>query len=309
HTVTVYHRGKNLLHISHSNIIEVIGDRKESFEQLSSGRYDAVIDTCGYLPADVQKSCTELRDVTDTYVFVSTISVYADTAADDMTEEYPCAMVDDPYSTELTGATYGALKYHCEQEVLSVFGDNAIIVRPGLIVGPYDPTDRFTYWVVRGASGGSMVVPNQFNKQVQFIDVRDLALFIQTLIEQRSAGTFNATSPASMFTVEELLNECTTHPIEHTTFVPMSDEFLLGHDVQPWMGLPLWIPDSEETRGFYKANVTKALESGLAIRPLAETVRDTYSWWQSYRAGSELRAGITQEKERELLHHVSTQSV
>jgi 2'-hydroxyisoflavone reductase len=219
----------------------------------------------------------------------------------------------------MTIETYGALKAMCEDVVREGFGDDALIVRPGLIVGPHDPTDRFTYWPVRVARGGRILAPGRPDRTVQFIDVRDLAGWIIRLLERGMTGTFNATGPAKKLTMEAFLDACAaadlgdgSHPGEGRDAVSgeggdpifewRADAFLEKHDVAPWKDLPMWIPDSDpKASGFLDVPVTRALAAGLTFRPLRETIVDTVAWSHTRPADREWKAGLTQARERTLL--------
>ena len=260
------------------------GDRKHDLGLLENRTWDAVIDTSGYLPADVRTSAELLRE-SGRYVFVSSVSVYADFSTGP-SEESPTAEVGSMPEDEVAAdySNYGPLKALAEAEVERVFGDRALVVRPGLIVGPHDPTGRFTYWAHRLARGGEVLAPAPPEQQVQFIDVRDLAAWILDAAEQRRAGTFNATNEGVAWS--ELLAGA------DVTWV--ADEFLQEREVGPWMELPLWLTDPDWL-GMHAIDVRRAVGAGLSFRPLEETI--------SGAAEAQLQEGVglTPEREAELL--------
>jgi 2'-hydroxyisoflavone reductase len=174
HTVTLFNRGRTNPDLF-PQVETIMGDRKESLDALGRRQWDVVIDTSGYHPNDVCASATWLASHVGRYIFISTISVYADFSQPGIDENAPIARLDDPATATLSNETYGPLKSHCEDVVLEIYGPRSLIIRPGLIVGPHDPTDRFTYWPVRAARGGEILAPEGPQLPVQYIDARDLA--------------------------------------------------------------------------------------------------------------------------------------
>lgn len=239
-----------------------------------------MIDPSGYVPHVVRESAELLRD-SGRYVFVSSVSVYA-TFDEVRREEDPVAQLGDAPADELAPdySNYGALKALCETEVKRVFGDRALIVRPGLIVGPHDPTGRFTYWARRLGRGGEIVAPGPPERLAQFVDVRDLADWIVTAVEAGLSGTFNATNEGVPW--HELLAGA------KVTWV--TDEFLQEQGVGEWMELPLWIAD-----GSFEVDVGRAVAAGHRFRPLAETIG------AAANAPAVDGVGLTPEREAELL--------
>jgi 2'-hydroxyisoflavone reductase len=202
---------------------------------------------------------------------------------------------------EITGETYGPLKALCELAVQNIFGDGTLIVRPGLIVGPHDPTDRFTYWPVRIARGGDVLAPEKPDVPVQIIDVRDLSDFIIKLIEGKSTGVFNATGPDRELTLGMMLETCKQVSGSDANFKWASVEFLNQNKVEPWSDMPVWVPDTMEDAGFSRMDISKALAAGMKIRPLAETVRDTLDWASARSSDYEWKSGLKPEREAGLL--------
>jgi 2'-hydroxyisoflavone reductase len=263
------------------------GDRDGDLGALEGREWDAVVDTSGYVPRIVRASAELIADAVGLYVFISSISVYAD-FAEPRTEGSPLAVLDEP-TEEFQGPAYGALKALCEAEVGRACPGRALLVRPGLIVGPDDPTDRFTYWPQRARRGGEILAPTPPERPVQFVDVRDLARWILRMAEAGEDGVFNVTGRPGEVSFGELLDECGA---EQVTWV--DETFLVEQDVGDWMELPLWIsPADVEWRSFQLVEVSRALAAGLTFRPLAETVRDVPEWTG--------KAGLAPEREAELL--------
>jgi len=270
------------------------GDRDGNLAALEGREWDAVVDTSGYVPRVVGASAELLADAVQRYVFVSSVSVYA-SFAEPPTEDSPLAVLDD-YGSEDVQQHYGALKTLCEAEVERALRGRALVVRPGLIVGPDDPTDRFTYWPQRARRGGEILAPAPPDRPVQFIDVRDLAEWIVRMAEAGATGVFNATGRPRELTFEALLEACGA---ERVTWV--DDAFLVEHEVGEFAELPLWIAEGNgEARCFQLVDVSRALAAGLTFRPLAETVRDVPEW-TGQGAPRQGKAGLAPEREAELL--------
>ncbi len=300
HEVTVFHRGQTNVGLFDS-VEEILGDRDGGTDRLKGREWDAVVDTCGYVPRVVRQSVETLAGTTANYTFISSISVYKDFPEAGMDETTPVDVLpEDEAGSEDVSKYYGPLKALCEYEVTRGFGERALIVRPGLIVGPNDPTDRFTYWPARFDQGGDALVPGDAERLIQFIDVRDLASFTLALVEQRAGGVYHATGlPVSM---AELVEACQAVSVHAAAPVWVEESFLEGTDVQPWMELPLWIGPAANWPGFMEVSVAKALERGLTCRSTLETVGDTLSWVKTGRGDREWKAGLRPEKERELLN-------
>jgi len=265
---------------------------------LAAQRWDTVIDTSGYLPQVVALSARALS-ASGRYLFVSSISVYGGEGyAEDAPVQAPPAPLPDAWTSE----TYGALKAACEAEVRAAFGSRALVVRPGLIVGPHDPTDRFTYWPVRLARGGRVAAPGRPQRTVQFIDVRDLADWMVAALEQGLGGTYNATGPARPVSMQALLEACRAASRAESELVWLDEAFLAAQGVAPWKDLPLWLPESDpKLAGMMDAPIERALNAGLAFGPLAETVADTLRWATTLRPERPWKAGLDADRERELL--------
>jgi len=302
HKVTLFHRGNTSLGATlPAHVDEVLGDRNTDLERLRGRRWDVVIDTCGYLPAELRASTAALGDEVECYVFISSLSVYGapEAGAD---EHAPLAVMPEGAPEKVDGETYGPLKARCEHVVQSALPGRALIVRPGLIVGPHDPTDRFSYWPHRLARGGEVLAPAPADSPVQFVDVRDLATWIIRLAEARACGVFNAVGPEQPLTIGELLDTCARVADNGAQLRWVAEDALLAQGVKPWMELPLWIPTSDPMHaGFQRFNARKAFGAGLSCRPVEETVRDTLAWSSARGDAHAWKAGLAAQREAEVL--------
>lgn len=305
HEVTLFNRGRTDATLF-SNVEKVIGDRSESLDSLDGRTWDVVLDSSGYLPRVVRKSCEALKSKCERYVFISTGSVYKDKSKPGISEDFETLVPQDSDATEWTDDTYGELKSGCEVVIQNTFADRALIVRPGVVVGPYDPTDRFTYWPVRVSSGGAVLAPGHPESPVQFIDARDLADFTISLCESKSRGIYNAIGPDYRLTMSKLLNDCKTAAGSDAHFAWVSNDELLKHNVEPWSEMPFWIPENSETSGMALRSNSKSIKSGLKFRPLLETISDTLDWWHREKTGCDLKAGMSKEREAEILNAVKS---
>ncbi len=268
------------------------GDRDGDLVALEGGSWDAVLDTSGYLPRVVGAGARLLAEAAERYAFVSSISVYA-SFAERVDEESAVAVLDDP-SSEDVQAGYGALKALCEREVESSFPGRALHVRAGLIVGPSDPTGRFTYWPHRVARGGELLVPAPLDRPVQLVDVRDLAAWIVTSVEGGLAGTFNATCDTTLGRIVETSALATA---AEPDVVEVDPAFLREHEVGEWMELPLWIDDAEpDHRHFMDVRTERVQAAGLRARPLDETIAATLAEAEPVEG-----VGLTPEREAALI--------
>ncbi len=292
--VTIFTRGRTNPELF-PEAEHLVGDRDGDLDALSGRTWDGVVDTSGYVPRVLRQSAELLRGAVGRYVFVSSISVYAGFSRP-FDEESPLAVLDDPFN-ESVESDYGALKAACEQVVEEVFAARGASVRAGLLVGPYDPTDRFTYWPRRLAEGGDVLAPGDPAAPVQLVDARDLGAWLVELAEHGPGGVFNATGPAEPLTLGELLERANAAVGSDARLVWTDAQRILDADVQPWMELPLWVP-GDDWAGFMRAGTGRALAAGLRFRPLEETVRDTLAW---SREAGEQRPTLTREKERAIL--------
>jgi len=297
HEVTLFNRGKTNPDL-YPDVEKLIGDRREDLSALEGRTWDAVIDTCGYIPREVEMSARLLADHVEHYTFISSISVYDESvlSMENPNEDAPLATLEDETVEEITHGSYGGLKVLCEQTAEAAMLGRALNVRSGLIVGPYDPTDRFTYWPVSVAQRDRVLAPPE-NAGIQFIDVRDLAEWTVMMAEGRKAGNYNATGPDERLTYGEVLNVCRA-AVGAGEVVHVSEDFLLENELQPWVDLPLWLP--EHMGGLSRVNVDKALADGLTFRPVETTVRDLLTWYEAHHEG-ELQAGLSAERNAELL--------
>jgi 2'-hydroxyisoflavone reductase len=297
HRVTLFNRGIKAPDLF-PQVETIEGDREVDLSALSGRRWDATIDTCGYVPRVVRAFAKTLADAVDHYTFVSSISVYPDDIVPGANEESPVQELPNPRVEEVTGATYGGLKALCERAVEEEMPRRVLSVRPGLISGPHDPTDRFTYWPRRIAAGGKVLAPDRPERGVQFIDVRDLAAWIIEMAAERRTGTFNATGPDYKLEMGQLLEACKVVGVE-AELIWVSEDFLEEHGVEPFTELPLWVPRKYD--GLLDADCGKAIEAGLTFRSLSETIEDVLDWDRARPVGTELVAGLTPEREQELL--------
>jgi 2'-hydroxyisoflavone reductase len=291
HEVTLFNRGTTGAGL-YPELDRVVGDRDGGLEGLRGREWDAVVDTSGYLPRVVGQSAGLLADAVGHYVFVSSISVYA-SFAEVVDEGSELAELSAPGSEDIS-ADYGALKALCEREVDTAFPGRSTAVRAGLIVGPHDPTGRFTYWPHRVARGGDVLVPGPAWRPVQLVDVRDLAAWIVTAAEERLSGAFNATGPATMGAVLDAARRASGSTARA---VEVDDAFLTGQGVGEWMELPLWIdPSNDDWRHFMEVDSSRATAAGLTFGPLGETVAGALA-----EAALVEGVGLTPERETELL--------
>lgn len=325
HRLTLFNRGKSnperFSGEAFDDIEQLRGDRKSDMTALEGEqRWDAVLDTSAYIPADVTRSARLLAPHVGHYLMVSTISVYARTDTPGQDETAPLARLDDPSVTEVTGETYGGLKALSERAAEVEMPGRTSIVRPGLIVGPGDHTDRFTYWPARADRGGEILAPGTPDDPTQCIDVRDLAAFLLTVIERRHIGIYNADAPAGALTMGGLLATCqsvarrmnTIHcvrapcpqpPGHDSTLTWVPADFLAAQGVRPWQDMPVWIPAEGEYAGFGRISTERAQRAGLRTRPLEDTVADTLAWWRAQPEArrAEPKAGLSPAREAEVL--------
>jgi len=280
-----------------------VGDRDNDLEALRGGEWDAVIDNSASIPRWVRQTAEVLKDSVDLYLFTSSLSVHADESKIGITEDDPVIKLEDQTVEQITGATYGGLKALCEEETRAAFPNGAIVVRPHLIVGPGDRSDRWTYWPVRIARGGEVMAPGTPNDPTQYIDARDLAEFDVHLIEQRTLGTFSGVGPLAPLSMGELLYGMRAVVSNAVSFTWVDADFLAEHEVQAWMEMTAWVPPTGDTAGFAAYDNSRAVAAGLKYRPLAESAKDTLHWWQTLpeeRRGR-TRAGLAPEKEERVL--------
>ena len=302
HRVTLFNRGKTNPHLF-PELEKLRGDRRAGdLAALEGRRFDAVIDTSGYIPDHVTQSASLLAD-SGQYLFVSSVSAYRDQHQAGLRVGDPLAPHPDPGNDELP-TYYGPLKALCEQAAEAAMPGRTTVIRPGLIVGPGDPTDRFTYWPVRIARGGELIAPGNPDDPVQLIDARDLAAFMVDCIEQGLTKTYNAVGPAQTLSVEQMLQTGIEALGADVSLTWLPAEFLAEHEVQPWMNMTVWVPPTDpEFGGLGSVDASGAVADGLRFRPLAETMRETLDFWEQLpeERRAEPRAGLSAEREAEVL--------
>jgi len=311
HKVTVFNRGKTHPGETPKEVEQLIGDRNGQLDALKNRKWDVVIDNPTSVPVWVRDVAQVLKGNVDRYVFISTISVYADTSKAGTDETAPLA----PYkgadamkeSRDSIIASkyelYGPLKALAELEAEKWFPKQTLIVRPGLIVGPRDETDRFTYWPVRIDRGGEVLAPGDPSDPVQFIDGRDLAEWVIRMAENRETGTYNATGPDKTLGVGAMLEGIKAANKSTANFTWVKTDFLEAQKVAPWSDMPVWVPPRGEEGGMGRISIQRALAKGLTFRPLADTARDTLAWFKSQppERQSKVKAGLSPEREAEVL--------
>jgi 2'-hydroxyisoflavone reductase len=307
HRVTTFNRGKTHPGELPSEVEQLVGDRNGKLDALKDRQWDVAIDNPTTLPAWVRDAAQILKGNVDRYVFISTISVYADSSKG-VDESAPLQKYEgaDAFKETLEAMrasgykTYGPLKALSEKEAEKWFPGKVLIIRPGLIVGPGDETDRFTYWPVRIERGGEVLAPGAPTDPVQFIDARDLAEWTIRMVESRETGTYNATGPAKPLGIGDMLGKIKDALSANANFTWANAEFLKEQKVQAWSDMPVWAGDE---LGMARTKIGGALTKGLTFRPLADTARDTLAWFksQSQDRQSHLKAGLAPEREAEVL--------
>jgi 2'-hydroxyisoflavone reductase len=307
HKLTLFNRGKRNPGLF-PDVETLIGDRNGQVDALKGRDWDVVIDDSGYFPRQVQLTSDLLKDRVQHYVFVSSISAYADLTPPGIDENYKLAALKDAEATTITNENYGGLKAACEQIVERTFGQRQAVVRPTYIVGPGDHTDRFTYWPVRAASGGVMLAPGGASDPIQFIDVRDLADFMRLCVERRLAGRFNACNPPGAVTIGQLLETSKRLARADTRIVWANLTFLEKHKLLESGEIPIWAPTTGESAGATLVSSARAVAHGMRFRDLDTTVTDTLAWHNQRPAEqkAKLRAGLAPERETALLKELST---
>ena len=297
HEITLFHRGQTGADLF-PGTEHVIGDRDAGYGVLGDRRWDAAVDMCGYFPRQVREATGALADRVEHYTFISSISVYPD-EAEDIDEDTPVIRLADPTVEEITEETYGGLKALCEEVAEKAMPGRVLNVRSGLIVGPYDPTDRFTYWVRRVAMGGRTLAPLPEERPVQFIHAADEAAWILRMIERRGTGVFNVTGPLQPHTMVEVLEACRAVSGSHAAFEWIPEGFLLEAGAKFCEEITLCEPG--DAAGIMSVDVSRALAEGLELRSLTRTVRETLAWDAVRPPGTALKAGLTAAREAEVL--------
>lgn len=294
HEITLFNRGKTNPDIF-PEAEHLIGNRDSDLKPLRGRRWDAVVDTCGYVPRIVRKSAELLADSVGHYTFISSLNAYSDFSKPGVDENYPLATIDDETVEEVTGETYGPLKVLCEKAAERAMPGKVLTLRCGLIVGKYDPSDRFTYWPVRINQGGEVLAPSPPEQQTQFIDARDISDFILIMAERKQTGIFNTVGPNYILTMQQLLDKCNKITGNKSNFTWVSEEFLTENETFP----PVWLP--KKWVGLSQVSNQKAISDGLTFISFAETIKDTLSWHATRPKDYKLKTGLTTEREKELL--------
>ncbi len=313
HEVALFNRGKKYADEEIPNVEQIHGDRNFDLEKLNGRNFDAVIDTCGYLPQTVKTSAEFFKDKAGQYVFISSGSVYAYGMKADYDETAETAKLSenerekfenfDP-AQELNGLvlgeSYGALKKLCEEAAERAMPKRVLNVRAGMIVGAFDWTDRFSYWVMRISKGGEILAPGSAENFVQLVDAKDLSEWIIKAVEENVCGIYNVTSKSLDLTFGKILDEIKAATEAQAEFIWASEKFLTENKIAPWSEMPFYLPESDEnTKTFLTMNVDKALEKGLKFRPLKETILAVLNWRKTQ--DFEMKAGISAEREKELI--------
>jgi len=305
HEVTLFNRENYK-----TDVESIKGDRHTELHKLQGRRWDAVVDTSGHLPRAVRAAAEVLANEVERYVFISSQNAYRDVSVPGIKETYPLRTLTteqleransiDTSGHPSYGELYGGLKALCEQAAQDVMPERVLIIRPGLIVGPDDYTDRFTYWPVRVARGGEVLAPGRPDRFIQLIDVRDLAEWIISMLERGTTGAYNAHGLPNSLTMQQLLDECKSVAASDAQFTWVSEDFLLQENVAAWSEMPLWLPEdaAPHLEGFMFISPDKAIKADLNFRPLRDTIRNTLSWYKT----KELNAGLDRDKERALLY-------
>ena len=297
HRVTLFNRGQSNPGLF-SEVEELRGERGGDLSPLRGRTWDAVIDTSGYLPREVRRSAELLAGSVGHYTFVSSISVYESFGPTGLDEDASVLEPPDPEPEEMSWEHYGGLKVGCERAAEAAMPGRTLVVRPGMIVGPHDYTDRFPYWRRRVAEGGEVLAPGDPEQPVQLIDARDLAGWMLRMAEGGQTGVYNATGPEDRLTMRGMLEGIRAATGSDARFVWASEEFLLDAGVEPWEEMPLWVPKG--MAGILSVDVGQAVGDGLVFRPLGETVRGVPGPDEA-RPEVEIGAGISREREEELL--------
>lgn len=319
HEVTLFNRGSQAGLFP--EIEQLIGDRgsnrntdskvldirhgESNLSALEGGSWDAVIDTSAYVPRVINEAAELLKKNVKQYCLISSISVYADPTKANLSEDDIVLRLNNPETEKITPTTYGGLKVLCEEAVEEHYS-NSLIVRPGLVVGPNDPTDRFSYWPWRFRQGGKVLAPEPKHAAVQYIDARDMAVWTLDNLEAGTTGKFNLVNTAGSYTIGDLVDSCQRKATSDSEVTWVNEEFILAEEVAYFRDLPMALPKSQ--RNFMQVNNDKAMATGLNNRLLDDTVEDILTWLDTLDEGYELKAGLRLEHEQQLLKKWAKQS-
>ena len=304
HTLTLFNRGKTHPGLF-PDIEKLRGDRDGHLEALANRTWDAVVDPSGFVPRIVKLSAELLAPSVGHYIFISTVSVYKGDDKLDPDESAPLETIDDP-TNEDVHKNYGALKALSEHAARRTrdAGPRRANIRPGLIVGPGDPTGRFSHWPTRMAAGGEVLGPGDGSTPTQYIDGRDLGAWIVRVIEDRTVGTYNALGPTTRLTMKQALDACNQAAGNTASITWVDGKFLYAHHVQPWSEMPMWIDNQGDDAGFGTMSNARAVGKGLAFRPVLDTAKATLAWLATLPEDERAKAassGIKPEKEHQVL--------
>ncbi len=305
HEVSLFNRGRSGADLFPAAKL-LVGDRLSDFESLKGRRWDVAFDIASYYPRMTRLSSEVLADSVDSYVLISTMALYADYSNVGNHEDSPLVKLADPTVEEVTSKTYGGLKALCEEVVHDFFPGRALIARPGVIAGPYDTTDRFTYWVKRIAAGGEVLVPDAWEQPVQLIDAKDLMSWLLRKAEEGLVGTYNLTGPESTLPFGKVLETIDETFGQRAEFIRTDLDFLVDNLDAPGNDLPLFMP-FEDRRGFLQIDSTRAQREGLSYRPLRDTILDTFAWQETLPSEHAWQAGLTREREELLIQQWRSQ--
>jgi 2'-hydroxyisoflavone reductase len=305
HTITLFNRGRTNTDLF-PEVERLKGDRNDDLEALKGRTWDVVIDNSASNPDWVRATAQLLKDSVDRYFYVSSRSAYSDTSRIPMTADAPTFTFQTAGvapDTETARLPYGLRKAMSEREAQEAFPGRAAIFRPGLIIGPRDETDRFTYWPVRIHRGGEVLAPGDQSDPVQIIDARDFSEWMIRMAEDGHSGVFNAVGPATPRPMAELLYGIRAVTTAETTFTWVDADFLAGHEIRPYAEMPVWLPPTEGREGYARFDMSPEVALGLTYRSLAVTTRDTleYHFSRPPERQANLRAGISAEREAEVL--------
>ncbi|MFT7618261.1 MAG: 2'-hydroxyisoflavone reductase [Planctomycetota bacterium] len=300
HEITLFNRGRTNTHLF-PELEKLRGDRNKDLSALKGRKWDVVIDNCGYFPKQIRKSTAVLKD-SGFYMFISSVSAFANAHLEDTNDNSPLGKIDNPEEQErITGANYGPLKACCERETTKAFPGQSVIVRPGLIVGPGDSSDRFTYWPTRSARGGEMLAPGKPEWGTQFIDVRDLADWMVHLCEKKTLGTFSALGPNKPLPFGDLLESCKRTSQSDAKFLWMTPEFMKANKISAWGDMPLYVHPSDNMKRPAMISNKTSVAAGLKFRPVDETTKATLDYHLSRDKTRKFRAGISAKREAEVI--------
>lgn len=311
HTVTLFNRGKSGNTVF-PNVETIVGDRLKDTDLLKGRTWDCVIDTCGYTPNDVTLTAEALKDTVQNYIYISSISVYEnpDNEPIGFTEDIPLNQITDEQLDKVnklkrgegsSAATfmelYGPLKAASEKAVQEVMDGKSLILRPGLLVGPYDYTERFSYWLKRVEKGGVMLAPPK-DRPIRFVDTKDFSTWIITIAENNTHGVYHVGGKPEV-TFGELIETAIEYSKSDVQVVWADEEFLQKENVQPWGDLPIWLPKGMD--GLFYMSDNHAVEMGMKYSPVKETIEKTYQWIHEGKENIVMKTALSSEREAELI--------